>query len=87
MIQAIYQRAFPRTYAAQQAALEEVTGVTLTDVGRVQCGLVTFAAETRSAKEIKSRLGERGINVAVSPRNFTRLDMEDRGLKEGPPLL
>jgi selenocysteine lyase/cysteine desulfurase len=65
-----------------RVALEEVPGVTLADVGRVQCGLVTFTAERRSAGEIKSRLGERGINVAVSPRNFTRLDMEDRGLEE-----
>ena len=38
--------------------------------------------EGRSGGYIKSRLGERGINVAMSPRNFTLLDMEDRGLEE-----
>ena len=52
------------------------------DLGTVQGGIVSFTHEDVKAVDIQRRLRAAGINVSVSPRRYTRLDMEDRGLSE-----
>lgn len=60
--------------------LSAIPGITVHDLGVEKCGIVTFAAEGRDAAHIHRRLGERAINVSVSPAANSRLDMERRGL-------
>jgi cysteine desulfurase/selenocysteine lyase len=65
-----------------RSRLAELHGVTVRDQGVVRCGIVTFTVEGAESSEIKARLGERGINISISPMVSTRLDMESRGLKD-----
>lgn len=58
-----------------------VAGVTVQDLGRRRCGIVGFTAEGRDSASIQSALAARGINVSVSPRCYTRYDMDARGLE------
>ena len=62
--------------------LAELPRVTILDVGAVRCGIVSFAVEGLEGAEVQRRLRTDGINVSVSPRRYTRIDMEDRGLAE-----
>ncbi len=57
--------------------------VTVLDLGREKCGIVTFTVEGKKPEEIRSALSEKRINVSVSPPQYTLMDMEDRGLKDG----
>lgn len=65
-----------------RSALDDVTGVTVHDTGRVRCGITTFSAEQADAASLKSDLRKRDVNVSVSPRSSTRLDAEARTLPE-----
>jgi selenocysteine lyase/cysteine desulfurase len=60
--------------------LEEVPGVVVRDLGEDRCGIVTFTVEGRDPAELKGLFRERGINVSVTSRSSTRIDMEARGL-------
>jgi cysteine desulfurase/selenocysteine lyase len=62
--------------------LASVPGVTVLDIGAVRCGIVSFACDGLEGGEVQRRLRADGINVSVSPRRYTRIDMEDRGLHE-----
>ena len=62
--------------------LSGLSAVTVRDVGRVKCGIVTFSVEGVPAPEVRRRLRERGVNVSVSPRRSTLLDAEERGLPD-----
>jgi selenocysteine lyase/cysteine desulfurase len=62
--------------------LARLPGVQLHDLGERQCGLVSFTVAGRTAEEVKAALAERQINVSVSERAATRLDMDRRGLDE-----
>lgn len=66
--------------ARLRAGLSAIEGVTLRDLGAERCGIVTFTLEGHDPTEMQRRLRARGINIAVSPRNFTRLDMDARNL-------
>jgi cysteine desulfurase / selenocysteine lyase len=63
--------------------LEGLPGVVLRDLGREKCGIVTFTVEGKRPEEVRSALAEKRINVSVSPPQYTLMDMEDRGLKDG----
>jgi cysteine desulfurase / selenocysteine lyase len=63
-------------------ALAKIPDVTVHDQGRTRCGIVTFTVASIPASEVQNRLAERNINVSVSRLNSTRLDMENRGLKD-----
>jgi selenocysteine lyase/cysteine desulfurase len=63
-----------------RASLDEVPGVEVRDLGENRCGIVTFTHETVSASALRSLLAERDINVSVSGRSSTRIDMEARDL-------
>ena len=63
--------------------LSGLPGVAVRDLGREKCGIVTFTVEGKRPEEIRSALSEKRINVSVSPAQYTLMDMENRGLKDG----
>ena len=62
--------------------LAEVEGVTVWDLGRVRCGIVTFTCERHPAGDVMQWLQANGIAVRTIERSSTRIDMEQRGLDE-----
>ena len=68
--------------AALRSGLGDLRGITITDQGSVRCGIVTFTVASVSSLELQHRLAQRGINVSVSPREYTRLDMDARDLPD-----
>ena len=52
------------------------------DIGSLKGGIVTFTVDGLSASAIKRKLSERNINVSVSSKSSTLIDMEQRGLEE-----
>jgi cysteine desulfurase / selenocysteine lyase len=65
-----------------RSRLAEIPGVTETDIGAVQSGIVTFTMEGNEPDDIQRRLLARRINVTTSSVASTRFDMEDRGLEK-----
>ena len=65
-----------------RARLAATPGVAVHDLGGEKCGIVTFTTERATPGEVKQRLRDEGINVSVTRRPSTRLDMEARGLDE-----
>jgi cysteine desulfurase/selenocysteine lyase len=65
-----------------RARLDHVPNVTVRDVGEVRCGIVSFTYEGMAATAIQAQLRAAGVNVSVSPRRYTRIDMEQRGLSD-----
>ncbi|MGX7829391.1 aminotransferase class V-fold PLP-dependent enzyme [Actinokineospora sp. 24-640] len=63
-----------------RAGLAEVAGVTVHDLGRRRCGIVTFGKAGVSAAEVRDRLRPLGVTVTVTGRDSTRYDMTRRGL-------
>jgi selenocysteine lyase/cysteine desulfurase len=62
--------------------LATIKGVTVCDLGRVRCGIVTFTCDGHSPGEVMQRLKAGGIAVRVIERSSARIDMEQRGLEE-----
>ncbi len=60
--------------------LAAIAGVTLTDLGREQCGIVTFTKAGEDCDALKSRLAKEHINVSVSRLRYATLDLGRRGL-------
>jgi len=60
--------------------LSPLPGVIVRDRGVTQCGIVTFSVEDKSPDEIVSTLSKHNINVSVTRRSSTLLDMDARGL-------
>ena len=65
---------------ALRAALAEIPGVRVRDLGPRPCGIVSFTLDGQRPTDIKRALAARGINVSVSTAGSTRLDMAARGL-------
>jgi cysteine desulfurase/selenocysteine lyase len=63
-----------------RAGLQQIDNVTLFDLGRRQCGIVSFNVGGVSAQTVKKQLATERINVSVSPREYTLLDMQARNL-------
>jgi cysteine desulfurase / selenocysteine lyase len=63
-----------------RAQLSPLPGVIVHDRGITQCGIVTFTVEEKDPADIKRQLAGQNINVAVSERRSTLLDMDARGL-------
>lgn len=61
-------------------SLTEIPGVTIRDLGRERCGIVTFTTEGLSAKDLRKALAAAKINVTTSSVFSTRYDMTARGL-------
>lgn len=62
--------------------LSRLSGVTVRDIGEVKGGIVTFTVDGIKAEEVQSHLAEHNINVSVSGRSSTLIDMERRNLEE-----
>jgi selenocysteine lyase/cysteine desulfurase len=56
--------------------------VTVHDIGREQCGIVTFSVAGTPAREVAGALRARQVNVSVSPPSYSRVDFDRRGLGE-----
>jgi selenocysteine lyase/cysteine desulfurase len=63
-----------------RARLERIPGVTLRDLGKKKCGIVSFTVGDRDPVEVRDALASRGINVWCSPASGTLLDMTQRKL-------
>ena len=80
-LEAIYRR-ITELAAQMRAGLAQCDGVSVTDIGREQCGIVTFRHDRREADDIVEGLSRAGINVSTSGRVSTLLDMQARGLEK-----
>jgi selenocysteine lyase/cysteine desulfurase len=78
-IDSIWRRVRDLSYALR-TQLSPIPGVIVHDRGVTQCGIVTFTVEGRDPGEIKQALARQQINVTVSERSSTLLDMDERGL-------
>lgn len=78
-MQAIWERVRGLADALRQR-LAAIPGVTLHDLGRTKCGIVTFTKDGIAPPAIKERLARQRINVSTSSRYSTMLDMAERGL-------
>lgn len=78
-MQAIWERVRGLADALRQR-LAAIPGVTLHDLGRTKCGIVTFTKDGIAPPAIKERLAQQRINVSTSSRYSTMLDMAERGL-------
>ncbi len=78
-LEAIQARAFALADALR-AALREVPGLTLYDLGKRPCAIVSFAVEGIESEAIEAGLRDRGVNVSTSSRASTLLDANARGL-------
>jgi cysteine desulfurase / selenocysteine lyase len=76
------ERRVQRLAGLLREQLTHVPGVTVRDLGRIRCGIVTFTCERYPAGEVMQRLQANGIAVRVAVRAGTRIDMEQRGLEE-----
>lgn len=65
-----------------RSKLKEMDNVVLHDLGKNQCGIISFTIKGQDSKRIKEELLQRGINIAISKRIYTLLDMESRHLED-----
>ncbi len=69
-----------RLAATLREELSTIPGVTVTDLGRQQSGIVTFRHRSAPASELAEKLRAERFNVTVSRRQSTPWDMEARQL-------
>lgn len=62
--------------------LGDVSGVTVTDIGRRRCGIVSFTLAGRAAQDVVADLHRRGINTVASSPSSTLLDATARRLPD-----
>ncbi len=62
--------------------LSDIDGVTLTDLGEVQCGIVTFIAAQANPQTIKAHFASHRINVSTSKGSGSLVSFQDRDLTE-----
>ena len=65
-----------------RAALADIDGITVTDEGVQQCGIVTFQAAQMSASDIAAQLAQHHINVHVSSGSSNFVHFQQRGIDE-----
>lgn len=63
-----------------RAALADVPGVQVRDLGPDLSGIVSFTVEGVAPEEVQERLRDEQVTVSVSAAASTRLDMDRRGL-------
>lgn len=79
-LQEIWSRV-QRLAAELRARLSAIIGVTVTDLGIEQCGIVTFTVAGKEPLAIRDWLTARQVNVWYSVIESTRIDMEARHLQ------
>lgn len=60
--------------------LGQHTDIQLRDIGRHQCGIVSFTAQGKDPTEITTQMSKAGFVIGASPASSTRLDAERRNL-------
>ncbi|MEM8773410.1 MAG: aminotransferase class V-fold PLP-dependent enzyme [Pseudomonadota bacterium] len=65
-----------------RAALAEVSGVTVHDLGERKCGIVTFTNEGIPPEPMADALRAQGMNISVSYQTSAQLDLGPRGLPQ-----
>jgi selenocysteine lyase/cysteine desulfurase len=68
--------------ALLRRALQQVPGVTIHDLGRNPCGIVTFQKQGETPGATARRLFAQGINVSVTDLFSARIDFAERGLEQ-----
>ncbi len=63
-----------------RAKLTEIPGVSVHDIGKYKCGIVTFSVAGVGATEVETRLRENRIQVSVSSPASTLIDAGKRNL-------
>lgn len=63
-----------------RSGLQQITGITVRDLGTNPCGIVSFTVDGLAGSIVKQHLAADRINVSVSPREYTLLDMQRRQL-------
>lgn len=63
-------------------ALSALPGVTVRDIGSVQCGIVTFTVDGMAADAVQTALAAAGFNTSVSKPSSTLLDATARNLPD-----
>lgn len=66
--------------ATLRAALADIPGVTLHDLGHRKCGIVTFTKDGTTPQDMTAALRARHMNISVSNRTSAQLDLGARGL-------
>lgn len=61
--------------------LRQIPGVQVRDLGTQRCAIVSFTVDGLTPWEVQRALAKQQINVSVSPREYTLLDMEARNLE------
>lgn len=64
-----------------RSGLAAIDGVTITDLGRERCGIVSFVKQGEHPDQIKQRLTAARVNVSVSRLRYAVLDLGRRGLE------
>lgn len=62
--------------------LEKHPNIKVRDIGEKRCGLVTFTIDSQKAGEMQDKLAKENINVSVSRKSSTLMDMRNRKLEE-----
>ncbi len=65
-----------------RAGLDGIEGVTVRDLGRRRCGIVTFTVDDRTAADIAAHLRAHDVNVTFGTTSAAQFDLGLRGLPE-----
>jgi cysteine desulfurase/selenocysteine lyase len=68
--------------ATLRERLANLPGTVVRDLGAERCGIVTFTVTGQTPTEVKANLAAHAVNVSVSSRSSTLLDMDARGLTD-----
>jgi cysteine desulfurase/selenocysteine lyase len=60
--------------------LKNIKNVTVMDLGQEQCGIITFMIMGQYPVTTQRSLHEKKINISVSIAEYSRLDMDARGI-------
>jgi cysteine desulfurase/selenocysteine lyase len=63
-------------------ALEDIDGITVSDLGKRQCGIVTFETAFESPAELVQRLRQKKVNLSTTEQASARLDLGRRDIAE-----
>lgn len=63
-----------------RSELEKTGGIEVTDIGKNQCGIVTFSMSGVEPEALVNALLQQGINISASLRFSSIIDMDKRGL-------
>lgn len=61
--------------------LSAIPGLRLLDQGGPLCGIITFHLENYTARSLKTRLHQLGINTSVSSRESALIDFQNKGVE------